>query len=78
MRDFYETASPDMKVAAILMERLLTAPSLHVLGEQIVEQLEADIYDDNKMKDEDAKKVKRWRNIIMGADIQSLQHNKGN
>ena len=69
IREYFETASPSMKIAAVLINKLMLTTGLHDFGRDVMDNLERDVFDDKAMEGEDAESTEYWRGLICGIDF---------
>ena len=69
IRDYYRTASPSMKVAALMLNEIMLTTGLNDLGHEILEKLRRDIFDEKEMGDEDSEEINFMRGVICGVNF---------
>ena len=69
IRQYYESSSPSMKIAAVMLNEIMLTTGLNELGHEILNKLRTDIFNEKVMGDEDPEEINFMRGIICGINF---------
>ena len=69
IRRYYESSSPSMKIAAVMLNEIMLTTGLNELGHEILNKLRTDIFDEKVMGGEDPEEINFMRGIICGINF---------